>query len=287
MNNRLLIRKPILVPLFFIFAFLLISWFFISFRAPLGSVFLKLLIRTDEAPLPGSFAKRPAKKEKQTPRPNSLTVAGAAKAGSKAGTVLRNGHWNGKAPLAEEQEASSGFIADSCLKNWAVLGPVPLKDGLQTPLTDPVFGAPDHEISCEKLRPAEWSNRIFTDSKGILDLQKLLPARKTPPGQTDAFCLMLTFDIKKAEPRAHILVSYDGLLRVLLDGREIHPAGKSLKAQKYIHEKPFAAPVELTGGIHTLLLKSFSAGKARRLRVRLVGQDDTPLFFTEQTPFPE
>ena len=84
MNNRLLIRKPILVPLFFIFAFLLISWIFIFFRAPLGSVFLKLLIRTDEAPLPGSFVKRPAKKEKQTPRPNSLTVAGAAKAGSKA-----------------------------------------------------------------------------------------------------------------------------------------------------------------------------------------------------------
>ena len=239
------------LPLICLLLFICTAWIFAECKYKLSNLASVLLLRLDEPPeYTKASIKKQSGKKKYAPRE---TVTGLRNAQRKAGTILEKKAWDRLAPVYQQQESPAEFIADTCLKDWAMLA-----------------GTPDDitKLFTEKL-PGAWQCKRFTILKGELNLTRIknLPAEIWLASRLNAIDVI---------PNGKLLITCDGTLTVYFNGQAVsQPAKKASVFQRGI----IPVTVTINKGENTLLLKWTPAKKQKRLRIRITDHEDAPLYF--------
>jgi hypothetical protein len=111
------------LPLICLLLFICAAWIFAECKYNLSNVASVLLLRLDEPPgYTKASIKKQSGKKKYAPRE---TITGLRNAQRKAGTILEKKDWDRLTPVYQQQEFPAEFIADTCLKDWAMLAGTP------------------------------------------------------------------------------------------------------------------------------------------------------------------
>lgn len=245
------------IPLVCILLFICTAWIFAECKYKFSNLASVLLLRLDEPPeyTKASIKKNPGRK-KYAPRE---TVTGLRNAQRKAGIILEKKDWDRLPPEYRLQDYPADFIADTCLKDWAMLARAEKDAALPPPDVKKVFTS--------KL-PAPWQCKRFTILKGELNLTRVKGLQKE-------IWLASTLHSADAISNAKLLITCDGMLTVYFNGREIYQTKKSQTFQRGI----LPATATIQKGKNTLLLKWTHTKKQKRLRIRIADYEDNPLHF--------
>ena len=239
------------LPLICLLLFICAAWIFAECKYKLSNVASVLLLRLDEPPeYTKASIKKQSGKKKYAPRE---PITGLRNAQRKAGTILEKKDWDRLTPVYQQQEFPAEFIADTCLKDWAMLA-----------------GTPEDitKLFTEKL-PQAWQCKRFTILKGELNLTRI----KNLPGEIWLAARLNAIDII---PNGKLLITCDGTLTVYFNGKTVsQPAKKAHVFQRGI----IPVTVTMNKGENTLLLKWTPAKKQKRLRIRITDHEDAPLYF--------
>ena len=246
------------LPLICLLLFICTAWIFAECKYKLSNLASVLLLRLDEPPeYTKASIKKQTGKKKYAPRE---TVTGLRNAQRKAGTILEKKEWDRLTPVYQQQELPAEFIADTCLKDWAMLTRNP---------ADTALPAPDAiQLFTEKL-PPEWQCKRFTILKGELNLTRVKGLQKE-------IWLASRLNAIDTIPNGKLLITCDGTLTVYFNGKAVsQPAKKAHVFQRGI----IPVTVTMKKGENTLLLKWTPAKKQKRLRIRITDHEDAPLYF--------
>lgn len=245
------------LPLICILLFVAMAWGFAEYKYKISNMASLLLLRLDEPPeyTKESIKKNPGKK-KYAPKE---TVTGLRNAQRKAGVILEKKNWDRMTPVYRQQEYPADFIADTCLKDWAMLSRDPANTAIPSP--DPA------KLFTGKLAP-EWQCKRFTILKGELNLTRVKGLQKE-------IWLAATLHTLDAIDHAKLLITCDGALTVYFNGKEMYQTKKDLVFQRGITP----VNVTMTKGNNTILLKWTHTKKQKRLRIRITDHEDLPLNF--------
>lgn len=245
------------LPLICLLLFVGTAWGFAEYKYKVSHIASVMLLRLDEPPeyTKESLKKNPGKK-KYAPKE---TITGLRNAQRKAGVILEKKNWDRQTPVYEQQEYPANFIADTCLKDWAMLSRNPADAALPAPDTAKLFSGP---------LSSAWQCKRFTILKGELNLTRVKNLQKE-------IWLAATLNTLDEIKNAKLLLTCDGALTVYFNGKEVYQTKKDLVFQRGI------TPVSVTmnKGTNTLLMKWTHTKKQKRLRLRIADYEDTPLYF--------
>ena len=242
------LRIPVCAAVFFVAA----SLFFAHMRIPLASFVSSVLVRTGETPV---FTKADRAKGKPAPKEKLSKKAAGSRVRRKTGQIQSVPA--DRAPLYVLDSAAGKVMADSCFRSWLLTSP-------QT------ADAPEG-------KPRQYT---FTALNGDLEPGRGMPGiRNREPAE---FHFELQIRPDRAFSGAKLLLSFNGEIAVLVDGKEVwhSTAGRN---ESFNRKKPFTVTLDLPEKETRIQLKSRGPdGKRRRLNVRMTDRDDAPLYFTLQ-----
>lgn len=243
------------LPLICLLLFICTAWIFAECKYKLSNLASVLLIRLDEPPeYTKASIKKQSGKKKYAPRE---TVTGLRNAQRKAGTILEKKEWDRLAPIYQQQETPAEFIADTCLKDWAMRS------------IDPAKTAPDAKSLFAGKLPPEWQCKRFTILKGELNLTRVKGLQK----EIWLASRLHALDIIE---NGKLLITCDGTFTVYFNGKAMNqPEKKARVFQRGI----IPITVTMKKGENTLLIKWTPAKKQKRLRIRITDHEDAPIYF--------
>lgn len=233
--------------------FVAASLFFAHIRIPLASFVSSVLVRAGETPV---YTKAARTKSKFTPKEKLSKKAAGGRVRRKTGQIQSVPA--DRAPLYVLDSGAGKVMADSCFRSWLLTSP-------QT--ADTPEG-----------KPRQYT---FTALNGDLEPGKGMQGIRDRSPAEFHFELQLRAD--RAFPGAKLLLSFNGQLSVLVDGKEVWHS-EAGRYEPFNRKKPFTVTLDLPEKETRIQLRSSGAdGKKRRLNVRMTDRDDAPLYFTLQS----
>ena len=241
------LRIPVCAAVLFVAA----SLVFAHIRAPMASFVSSVLVRTGETPV---YTKADRAKGNPAPREKLSRKAAGSRIRRKTGQIQSVPA--DRAPLYVLDSGAGKVMADSCFRCWLLTSPGK---------TDTPEG-----------KPRQYT---FTALNGDLEPGRGMPG--IPAGRAPAeFHFELQLRTDRAFPGAKLLLSFNGELAVLVDGKEVWHS-KAERNESFNRKKPFTVTLDLPEKETRIrLLSRGPDGKRRRLNVRMTDRDDAPLYFT-------